>query len=417
MAREVDETLLKFEHYMNPALARVFRFMGLDTVEDHAQGAVITDVYGAQYLDLAGGYGVFIHGYQHPRIVAAAREQLERMALSSRVLPSRPAADLAELLAEVTPGDLTYSFFCNSGAEAVEAALKFARLATGRQKIIATHGAFHGKTMGALSVTGREMFRAPFAPLVPGIVHVPYGDLDAVRPMLDDETAAMIVEPIQGEGGIIVPPDAYLPGLRALCDQHGALLIDDEVQTGMGRTGKLFAIEHSGVVPDLMCLAKALGGGVMPIGAVVGRPSAWRFFEQQPLIHTSTFGGGPLACRVAMEAIRVALEEDLPAQAEVKGRRFKEGLDRLQASYPAVIREVRGRGLMLGLELMHEGLGGALMSELMSRHVLAVYTLNNPTVIRIIPPLVITEQQIAHALDALHASMAVVDAMAPDLVE
>ncbi|MCY0880406.1 MAG: aminotransferase class III-fold pyridoxal phosphate-dependent enzyme, partial [Firmicutes bacterium] len=256
------DLLDRYAKVMNPGLARVFRFMGLESVEATAHGAIVVDEQGQEYLDCAGGYGVFIQGYQHPRIVAAAHAQLDRMSLSSRVLLNRPMIELAEELERVTPGDLQYSFFVNSGAEAVEAALKFARAATGRPRIITTYGAFHGKTMGALSVSGRELYQTPFKPLVPEIIHVPYGDAQAIADVMDDSVAAVIVEPIQGEGGIIVPPDDYLPKIRQLCDASGALMIADEVQTGMGRTGYLFAVEHSRVVPDLLCLAKALGGGV-----------------------------------------------------------------------------------------------------------------------------------------------------------
>ncbi len=394
-----EDLLARYEKYMNPGLARIFRFTGIEAVEDHGSGALLWDEDGQEYIDCAGGYGVFVQGYQHPRIVAKAQMQLGKLALSSRVLESRPAIDLAAKLAELTPGDLQYSFFCNSGAEAVEGALKFARVATGRTKIISTMGAFHGKTYGALSVSGRETYRQPFLPLLPDIVHVPYGDTEAVASAIDHTTAAVIVEPIQGEGGIIVPPDQYLPSLRDLCDQTGALLIADEVQTGIARTGYLFAVEHSHVVPDLLCLAKALGGGIMPIGAIVGRPRAWTFFEHSPLIHTSTFGGNPLACAVAEEALAVTVQEQLPERARVLGRYFMDGLRRLQSQYPLAILEVRGRGLMIGLELAAAGVGGALISALFQRKVLAVYTLNNERVIRMMPPLVVTKVQLDTVLE------------------
>lgn len=411
-----DEQLMeRFERFVNPGLARVFRFMGLGGVEATGHGAELVDEDGVIYLDCSGGYGVFIHGYRHPRIIQAAQEQLARLPLSSRVLMNRPMVDLAELLAQVTPGDLQYSFFGNSGAEAVEAALKFARAATGRAVVISTEGAFHGKTMGALTLSGREMYQRPFAPLVPGVKHVPFGSLSAVAAEMGPDVAAVIVEPIQGEGGVIVPPDDYLPGIRALCDQFGALMIVDEVQTGMGRTGKLFAVEHAGIVPDLLAMAKALGGGVMPIGAVIGRPRAWEFFETAPLIHTSTFGGNPLACRVAVEAIRVALDEDLPGQAARKGAWFLPALQELSRRHPMVLTEVRGRGLMIGLEVPNAGVGGALMSELFQRHVLAVYTLNNERVIRMIPPLVITDVQLQEVLARLTAAVGAVAEMQLDV--
>lgn len=413
---EPEDLIGSFERYMNPGLARAFRFMGLEAVEKTAQGALVEDETGQRYIDCAGGYGVFFQGYQHPRIVQAAMRQLNELSLSSRVLLNRPMVDLAERLQQLTPGDLQYSFFCNSGTEAVEAALKFARAATGRSRIISTAGSFHGKTLGSLSVSGRETYQVPFRPLLPDIVHVPYGDAHAVERVMDERVAAVIVEPIQGEGGVIVPADDYLPALRALCDRFGALLIADEVQTGIGRTGKLFAMEHTGVVPDLLCLAKALGGGVMPIGAVVARPGVWRFFEESPLIHTSTFGGNPLACATALEALNVTVEEELVERAAKMGAHILESLDDLRLKYPRVISEVRGRGLMIGLEVPAPGVGGALMSELFQRHVLAVYTLNNERVIRMMPPAVITKDEVSVALQAWQESVDVVDEMVEDLI-
>ena len=204
------------------------------------------------------------------------------MSMSTKILLNKPMADLSELLAQVTPGDLQYSFFGNSGTEAVEAALKLARMAKKKPGIISTKGAFHGKSMGSLSATGRDVFRTPFGPLVPGFTHVPYGDADAVEAAINGDTAAVIIEPIQGEGGVIVPPKGYLKALREICDRKDVLLIADEVQTGMGRTGKLFAVEHEDVVPDILCLAKALGGGIMPIGAIVARPRLWDSFVEAP---------------------------------------------------------------------------------------------------------------------------------------
>lgn len=412
----MSDVLSGYEQYMNPSLARTYRFMGLDHAEATGHGAVVVDVDGQDYIDCAGGYGVFIQGYRHPRIVAAAHQQLDQMPLSSRVLVNPRQVELAERLAQVTPGDLTYSFFCNSGAEAVEAALKIARGSTGRRTIISTWGAFHGKTYGALSVSGRDLYQTPFKPLVPDVIHVPYGDLAALAEVMSSDVAAVIIEPIQGEGGVVVPPDEYLPGIRALCDQFGAAMIADEVQTGMGRTGRLFAVEHAGVVPDLLCLAKALGGGVMPIGAVVGRPWVWQVFSESPLIHTSTFGGNPLACRVALEAVAVTIDEGLPQRAEELGAWLIPALEDLRARYSGVIAAVRGRGLMIGLEFTSPGAAGMMMSELFQRRVLAVYTLNNERVIRVIPPLVITPEQLHQVLAVFSEALQAVDAVKDELL-
>jgi putrescine aminotransferase len=419
MGEGAEAVLRGMEQFVNPGLARVYRFMGLDAVEADGEGAVVRDEEGREYLDCAGGYGVFIHGYRHPRLLAAARRQLERLPLSSRVLMSRPAVELAELLAAVTPGDLRYSFFVNSGAEAVEAALKFARAATGRPRLIACHGAFHGKTLGALSVTGRALYQDPFRPLVPEVSFVPYGDSDALAAAMDDRVAAVIVEPIQGEGGVVVPPPGYLPAVRAITRKWGSLLIVDEVQTGMGRTGWLWACQNEpGVDPDLLCISKGLSGGVVPVGAVVGTPQVWRFLEEAPLIHTSTFGGNPLACAVAAEAIRVVVEEGLAERARAVGDAWLlPALKAVAGRHPRLIREVRGRGLMIGLETAAAGVAGALMAALFQRRILAVYTLNNDRVIRLLPPLVIARSQLERVLDALEEALSDLEAVAEDLLD
>lgn len=417
MSQASEELLARFEAFVNPGLARVYRFMGLDSIEADGEGARVRDEAGHVYIDCAGGYGVFVHGYRHPRLLAAARRQLEQLPLSSRVLLSRPAVELAELLAEVTPGELRYSFFVNSGAEAVEAALKFARAATGRPRLISTWGGFHGKTLGALSVTGRSLYQDPFRPLVPEVTFVPYGDAEAVAAAMDERVAAVIVEPIQGEGGVIVPPREYLPRLRAITRQWQALLVVDEVQTGMGRTGRLFACQHVDVVPDLLCLSKGLSGGVVPVGAVVGTPAVWRFFEDAPLLHTSTFGGNPLACAVAAEAIRVIREERLAERAEQLGERYLlPALRALAAQHPRLVSQVRGQGLMIGLETAGPGVAGALMAALFRRRVLAVYTLNNDRVIRLLPPLVIEEGELATVVAVLQDALRELEEVAADLL-
>ena len=353
----ISETVEKYEKFINPALAKLFRFMGLETLAWEACGHIVRDINGKEYIDCLGGYGVFSLGHRHPKVVETVKRQLDKMALSGKILLDKPMADLAELLAEITPGSLQYSFFGNSGTEAVEGALKLARLHTGRKKIVSTVNAFHGKTFGALSATGREVFREPFMPLLEDFIHIPFGDCKALEDVLDTETAAVIIEPIQGEGGIILPPEGYLPKVRLLCDGYGALLICDEVQTGLGRTGKMFAVEHYGVVPDIITTAKALGGGVMPIGAFTAQPKVWERFIENPFLHTSTFGGNPLACCAAIAAIEVIKEEKLVQKAVVSGEYFLNGLNLLMTKFPAVIKAARGKGLMLGLELMKEGIG------------------------------------------------------------
>lgn len=393
-----EESLEKMRTYHNPSLARLLKFTGYSKVEWKAEGAIVKDIDGKEYIDCAGGYGVFSLGHRHPKVVAAVKEQLDLMCLSTKVFINKPMVDLAEKLAAITPGNLKFSFFCNSGAEAVEGAIKLARMASKRTRIISTINSFHGKTYGALSASGREVYKAPFRPLVEGFIQVPFGDADAIEEAIDGNTAAVILEPIQGEGGIIVPPDDYFAKVRKLCTDNEVLLIIDEIQTGLGRTGKMFAIEHYGVEPDIITLAKALGGGVMPIGAFMGTPKVWSSFAPNPLIITSTFGGNPLACTAASTTIDVVLDEHLVEKASEMGRYIMEGLKKIRERYPLIISDVRGKGLMIGAELAKEGLGGLIMPEMARMGMTAVYTLNNPKVIRFEPPLMINKEQVDRVL-------------------
>lgn len=395
----VEETISKYEKYINPSQARLFRFMGLASVEGSAEGWTITDSEGKQFIDCLGGYGMFALGHRNPAVVKAVEDALHTMPMCGKVLFNRQMADLAEKLAEITPGELQYSFFVNSGTEAVEGCLKVARLATKRIKFVAAENAFHGKTMGSLTATGRDLYRDPFKPLLDGFTHVPYGDIEAIKNAVDEETAAVILEPIQGEGGIIVPPDGYLHQVKEVCEAKGALLIADEVQTGIGRTGEWFGVNHDGVTPDLMACAKALGGGVMPIGAIIGTPRAWQGLIEAPFLHTSTFGGNQLACAAGIAAIKYIQEEDLLRRGRETGAYFKAGLEKIMQEYPEVIAQVRGRGMMIGIELTKEGAGGMLMSLMIDKKIIMAYTLNNPKVIRIEPPLIMPVEVVDHVLE------------------
>ncbi|HLW59752.1 MAG TPA: aspartate aminotransferase family protein [bacterium] len=405
-AQVIAQTLEGYRRYLNPGLARLFQFGGVDTVEWAAEGSLVWDIHGREYIDCACGPAIFNIGHRHPRVLAAVRDQLDRIPMSVRTMPSAPQADLARRLAQLTPGDLQYSFFCNSGAEANEGAIKLARLATGRTGIVAMEEAFHGKTLGALSATGRAYYRDPFQPLVPGFTHVPFGDAEAVERAVGPTTAAVMLEPIQGEAGVIVPPSGYLRAVREICDRRGVLLIVDEIQTGLGRTGRLFCVEHEGVVPDLLTLAKALGGGVMPIGAFIGRPAVWERLRRDPYIHSSTFGGNPLACRAAVATLEVLTEERLADRAEPLGAQFLRRLREIQDRHPRIVKEVRGRGLMLGVEFAHRDYALMTSAEAGHRGVITFYTLNNPNVIRIAPPLVITPELIDRAAEGIDGAVA-----------
>ena len=388
----------KYALYLNPGLAKLMAFAGFG-VEMRAEGCYIYDHEDRKYLDCLGGYGVFTLGHRHPKVIEAVKKQLDFMPLSGKAFFNKPQADLAERLAAVTPGDLQFTFFSNSGTEAVEAALKLSKAATGRSKIVSTEGGYHGKTMGSLSATGRDKYRVPFLPLIAGVEFVPYGELEAARSAIDSHTACVIVETIQGEGGVIVAPPGYLAGLREACDKAGALLIADEVQTGLARTGKMFGCDHEEIRPDLMTLAKALGGGVMPIGATVGTPEVWdAVFGKNPLVHTSTFGGGELACAAGLAALQVIEDEGLCDRARTRGKLLKDGLKQVQQVHSDLISDVRGEGLILGVEFTMDEVGELAIAQMMKRGLCAAYTLNNPRVIRFEPPLIIESDQIEFAV-------------------
>ncbi|MBI2252864.1 MAG: aspartate aminotransferase family protein [Armatimonadetes bacterium] len=400
-----QEILEKYKNYYNPSLARLLKFSGYATIETKGEGVYIIDHLGNKFLDCHGGFGVFAAGHCHPKIIEAVKKQLEMLPLSAKVFLNKPLAELAEMLAKITPGNLQYSFFCNSGAEAVEGALKLARLYTKKTKIISALGAFHGKTMGSLSVSGRELYKKPFEPLIPDFIQVPFADLENLEKAIDEKTAAVILEPIQGEGGIIFPPQNYLSEVRKLCTDKKILLIIDEIQTGLGRTGKMFACEHFQIAPDIMLLGKALGGGVMPIGAFIGTKEVWQPFFEAPLIHTSTFGGSELACIAGLEALKVIQEENLPQNAKEQGNYLLTKLKEIKEKYPQIIAEARGLGLMIGVEMVKEGYAGGVIFEMARQKVIGAYTLNMPKVIRFEPPLIIKKEEIDFALDVFEKSI------------
>ena len=353
------------------------------------QGCTLIDEAGESYLDLVAGIAVASVGHAHPKVAQAIAAQAATLIHTSNLYGTVPQVALAERLAALTGGKL--SFFCNSGAESIECALKLARKFHGgtRTKFTATLGGFHGRTFGALSATGQPAKQAPFEPIVPGFSHVEYGDLEALEAAVDETVAAVILEPIQGEGGVIVPPDGYLAGARELCTRTGALLILDEVQTGLGRTGYWLAAEHDGVDADITCLAKALGGG-LPIAACLARPAIAQAF--QPGDHATTFGGGPVQCSAALATLDVIEEEALLDRSTQAGARFVEGLSALGRG------TMRGRGLLLALDL-GEPVAGAIAKAALE-HRLIVNEVA-PSVVRITPPLVISDEEVEQAISIL----------------
>lgn len=398
----VETTVENFNLYLNrwpepqPVVGTAVEWFG--------EGCLLRDVTGREFIDCLGGFGIFALGHRHPKVIAAVKAQMDRLALHSQWMLNPRSADAARRLAEITPGNLRKTFWCSTGTESVEGALKLARLYTGKSKFISTINSFHGKTLGSLSVTGRDLFRKPFLPLLEA-AFVPYGDANAIEKSIDDDTAAVILEPIQGEGGVVVPPDDYLPAVRKICTERGVLLLLDEVQTGLGRTGKMFGCNHSEVVPDIMCIGKAISGGVIPCAAFHTTDEIFKSFHPNPFYHTSTFGANPMATTAAATTIQTLQDENLVAQSAEMGEHFKSGLKDLQKHFPTIIRDVRGRGLLIGVEIVDAKLGHSLAQRLFDRNVLVAYTLNKPEVIRIEPPLIITRELIDLALERFAESL------------
>ena len=353
------------------------------------QGALLWDEQGRQYLDCASGHGVANLGHAHPAVVQAIARQAERLITLPETYYNDQRARLMEKLVGLFP-DMQSVFLCNSGAEAVEAAIKFARLSTGRSQIVAAMRGFHGRTLGALSATWNKRYRQPFEPLVPGFEHIPYNNLESLDKAITGQTAAVLLEAVQGEGGVYPADPAFLQAAQQLCQQRGALLIIDEVQTGLGRTGRLFASQHYQVIPDLLCLAKSLAGG-LPMGAALIGP---RVQNLAPGLHASTFGGNPLACAAALAVLQTLEDEDLPRQAAEKGAYLVQQLSEIQSP---LIREIRGLGLMIGIELKQKV--APYLQALEAQGILALPAGMN--VIRLLPPLVITCEQIDHLVAAL----------------
>lgn len=407
----IETSVTNFARYFNSGFIEYRKSVAeagdFAAVEWTGHGATFKDVLGREFIDCLGGFGLFNLGWAHPKVVGAVQAQLQKSPLPTQELLDPPRGMLAHLLAEITPGDIQYSFFVSSGTEAVEGAMKLAKLYTRKSWFIAAVRGFHGKTAGSLALSGKAAFRHPVMPLYSNVYHVPYGDADAVEQQLriarevGNDIAGIIMEPIQGEAGAIVPPDDFWPRLRQLCDEYRVLLIADEVQTGMGRTGKLWGVDHWNVVPDIITSAKALGGGVMPIGAFMSTPKIWSVLNSHPDIHSSTTGGNPLACAAAIAAINVTLQENMVEQATKKGKYFIEQLKKIAARYPDIYRDITGKGLLIGMHFVDDEIGYEIAAGLFKRGVLISGMLNNSRVVRIEPPLNISREEIDKVLDRL----------------
>jgi acetylornithine/LysW-gamma-L-lysine aminotransferase len=360
---------------------------------EKGKGSHVWDIDGKEYIDCMGGYGVALVGHQNQRVVKAIKEQVDKIITVHSSLYNKTREEFLKLLIQLAPKELTQVHLNNSGAEAVEAAMKFARKFTGKKGMVAMKGSYHGKSFGALSLTFNPKYRKPFQPLVEKVSFASYGDIESLREVIDEDTAFVILEPIQGESGIIVPPDGFLQDVRKLCDEKGILLIFDEIQAGLGRTGRLWACQHWDTTPDIMCLAKGIAGGV-PMGATLVRPDILASISKGE--HSSTFGGNPLSCAAGIAALKALTEDGLIENSEKMGKIFREGLEKLKEKH-SIIREIRGKGLMIGVEMKFEVRD--ILMNLIKEGVLMLYSGRN--ILRILPPLMISEEDIAKVLQSL----------------
>ena len=424
MALDRNEITANYKNHINPSMVKMLQLMNFDKNFIKADNVTVTDENGKEYLDFLGGYGSLNMGHNRKEIIEAVHKVREKPNLLQASLGGIYSA-AAHNLAQVAPGNLEISFFGNSGTEAVEGSIKLSRIATGNEKIIYCQDSFHGKSYGSLSITGREKYQKYFNPLLPATESIPFGDVPALKEKLNssDNIASVILEPIQGEGGVVVPPEGYLKQVRELCDKHGVLMILDEIQTGLGRTGKMFACNHEDVVPDIMCLAKSMGGGIEPVGAYITKPEIWNKAYgsmEKALLHTSTFGGNARASAAVIASLNYILEKDLSREAKEKGDYFLDKLKGFENEYK-LVKEVRGKGLLIGIEFnqpdpgIFDQLSGGLVSKFSAEYlgamvagtlnndyqIITAYTLNNPNVIRLEPPLTVSYKQIDYVVDSL----------------
>ena len=421
----IKESIANFNENVNPGWLEYRKSVSTDSafVEWEDEGEVFRDVYGTEFIDCLGGFGIYACGHGNPEIKKTVRAQLDRYCLHSQELVDPLRGYLARLLALITPGDLQYSFFTNGGAEAIEMALKLARLATGGKWYISTVGAFHGKSMGAISMGGKAAYREDYIPMIQQVQHVEYGNAAATEAAVKnliavgEKVAAIIVEPIQGEGGVIIPPEGYLKELRRIADDYGCCLIFDEIQTGMGRTGTMWRCDHEGVTPDIMTYGKASSGGVVPITGIIARPwtyeksgvgtgTSGKMFDNPWILGSPTFGGNPLACAAFISTIRFMLENDIPGEMAKKGEYYMKGLAKLQEKYPTVLKAIRGAGMLICMEFPEAEVGYEVTKGLFARKVMTAGTLVNAKTVRIEPPATQSYETIDRVLAALDESIA-----------
>ncbi|MEW1599507.1 aminotransferase class III-fold pyridoxal phosphate-dependent enzyme [Streptomyces sp. NPDC093808] len=397
-ATTVADVLGSYRRHLSRGRARLASLTG-GAMEVASEGPYVWDSEGKEYLD-CGGYGVFLLGHRHPRVIEAVIDQIQRHPMATRILLEPVAATAAEALAAVTPPGLNYVHFVNSGAEATETAIKLAR-AHGKHRLISTIGGYHGKTTGALAVTAKPLYQDPFRPLL-AAEHVPFGDADALAHALaDGGPACVILEPVQGEGGVVIPPTGYLTRVQQLCAEHGALFVLDEIQTGLGRLGSWWGADAEDIRPDVLLVGKNLSGGVIPVAAAVASEAVYAPFNRDPFLHTSTFAAAPVAMAAAAAAVKAIGDENLTERAALLG---KDILGRIESALAPLrggpVADIRGQGLLIGIELADAHAAGELVLHLMETGVLVNHSLNAHTVVRLTPPAVLTEANVDRITEA-----------------
>lgn len=414
--RIVKDSISNFNKHVNPGWLEYRKSVSTDAAfvewtdsEEHFE-----DLNGHQFVDCLGGFGIYTCGHRNPEILKTVKAQLDRYALHSQELVDPLRGYLASLVAMITPGDLQYCFFTNGGAEAVEMSLKLARLATGGRWYISSIGAFHGKSMGAISMGGKGAYREDYLPMIQQVQHVEYGDAKALETaiknlhIVGEKVAGVILEAVQGEAGVILPPKGYFKEVRKICDKYGVALIVDEIQTGMGRTGYMWRCEYEEIVPDIMTFGKAFGGGIMPITGIIARPKMWvqKLIDNPWILGSPTFGGNPLACAAAISTIRYMLENDIPKECQKKGDYIMKKLRDLKKKYPTVLRDFRGAGLLIAMEFPEAEVGYEVTKGLFKRKVMVAGTLVNAKTVRIEPPAVLTYDTIDYVMKSLDEALA-----------
>jgi putrescine aminotransferase len=410
IAWDCDDVAALYRRHLATGRATLAEITG-NVVETSSEGTKVYGADGREFLD-CGGYGVFLLGHRHPRVVRAVIDQIGTNPLATRLLLEPTAAVAARELAAVAPPGLDRVHFVNSGAEAVEAAIKLAR-ANGRTTLVSADNGYHGKTMGALSLTARDLYQRPFRPLLPDVHHVPYGDAEAIDRVLVRHPGAgcVVLEPVQGEGGVVVPPPGYLAAVADICREHGALFVLDEVQTGLGRLGTWWGADRDGVSPDILLVGKNLSGGVVPVAAMLATTEVYAPFSRDPFLHTSTFAASPLAMAAAAATVRVIREEGLVDRARRLGEELLSGVQGIARAHPeGPITDVRGAGLLIGIQLRDPADAGDLVLELLQRRVLVNHSLNAHDVLRLTPSALLDDADVEWLLEALAAA---VQAVAP----